>query len=213
MQKTIIFLIFLFASPTLWSQTSSGSLVIQLQQTVLFLLLSAGLLFWLYFKRKADSANVLKQLNEPKKYPSQAEVLRNRTDTICELPVSVAGGADPDHSFVLNLADEITLTERNISLMLIDRNIKSLKRLNRSIGKLKDDLAANGYEIPELLGKPYNEELKAVITNTIRDENLEKGIVLITKIVKPQVNFNDKMIQAAQIEIRVGDKKSAGTML
>jgi hypothetical protein len=68
----------------------------------------------------------------------------------------------------------------------------------------KDNLVANGYEIPELLGKPYNEGMKAIITNTIQDENLEKGAELITKIIKPQVNYKDVMIQAAQIEVSIG---------
>jgi hypothetical protein len=110
--------------------------------------------------------------------------------------------ADPDHSLALKLADEITLMERNISLM--DASTKGLKQLNRSIGKLKDNLAANGYEIPELLGKPYNDGMKAIITNTVQDETLEHGVELITKIIKPQVNYQDKMIQAAQIEVSVG---------
>jgi hypothetical protein len=65
-------------------------------------------------------------------------------------------------------------------------------------------LAANGYEIPELLGKPFNEGMKAIITNSVPDENLEKGVEIITKIIKPQVDYQDKMIQTAQIEISVG---------
>jgi hypothetical protein len=86
----------------------------------------------------------------------------------------------------------------------MDANTKGLKQLNRSIGKLKDNLAANGYEIPELLGKPYNDGMNAIITNTIQDENLEHGVEKITKIIKPQVNYQDKMIQAAQIGVSVG---------
>jgi hypothetical protein len=135
-----------------------------------------------------------------KEFAKQAEIMGSLTKTLQATPT--VANAEPDHSLALKLADEITLMERNISLM--DSSTKGLKQLNRSIGKLKDNLAANGYEIPELLGKPYNEGLKAIITNTIQDENLEKGVELISKIIKPQVNFNDKMIQAAQIEVSVG---------
>ena len=92
--------------------------------------------------------------------------------------------------------------ERNISLM--EHNTKGLKQLTRSIGKLKDNLAANGYEIPELLGKPYNDGLKAIITNTVQDDKLAQGEEMITKIIKPQVNYRDRMIQTAQIEVSVG---------
>jgi hypothetical protein len=31
-----------------------------------------------------------------------------------------------------------------------------------------------------------------------------KGIDTITKIIKPQVNYKDKMIQMAQVEVTVG---------
>ena len=46
--------------------------------------------------------------------------------------------------------------------------------------------------------------MKIVPVSTIPDENLEVGVELITKVIKPQVNFNNKMIQAAQIEVSVG---------
>jgi hypothetical protein len=178
---------------------------------IALLLLSVALFLWLLFKRKADSANIVKQLEEQKstietrlvkEYSTQADVLENLLKTIRELHVSTADGGEPDHSLALKLADEITLMERNISLM--DSSTKGLKQLTRSIGKLKDNLAANGYEIPELLGKPYNEGLKCQIINTIQDENIGQGVQIISKIIKPQVNYQDKMIQAAQIEVSIG---------
>ncbi|MDR2824412.1 MAG: hypothetical protein LBB41_04345 [Prevotellaceae bacterium] len=177
---------------------------------IALLLLSVALFLWLFFKRKTDSANIVKQLEEQKstietrlvkEYSTQAEVLENLLKTIREIPITTDGG-EPDHSLALKLADEITLMERNISLM--DSSTKGLKQLTRSIGKLKDNLAANGYEIPELLGKTYNEGLKVQIINTIQDDNLEQGVQIISKIIKPQVNYQDKMIQAAQIEVSVG---------
>jgi uncharacterized membrane-anchored protein YhcB (DUF1043 family) len=179
---------------------------------IALLLLSVGLFLWLYLKRKADSASIVRQLENQKsaietrlvkEYSLQAEVLENLMKTIRELPVSTADSGEPDHSLALKLADEITLMERNLSLM--DSNTKGLKQLNRSIGNLKDNLIANGYEIPELLGKPYNEGLKCHIINTIQDDNLKQGVQIISKIIKPQVNYQDKMIQVAQIEVSVGE--------
>jgi hypothetical protein len=177
---------------------------------VLLLLLSVALFVWLWKRQKSNSANIIGQLEKTKstideklvaEFVKNAETMESLLNTLQKLPVSADEGK-PDHSLALKLADEITLMERNISLM--DAGTKGLKQLNRSIGKLKDNLAANGYEIPELLGKPYNEGMKAIITNTIQDENLEKGIELITKIIKPQVNYQDKMIQAAEIEVSIG---------
>jgi hypothetical protein len=177
---------------------------------VILLLLSIGLFVYLLLKRKADSASIIKQLEEQKsaietklvkEYSQQAEVLENLLKTIREIPISTNGG-EPDHSLALKLADEITLMERNLSLM--DSSTKGLKQLNRSIGKLKDNLAVNGYEIPELLGKPYNEGFKVIVINSIYDESLKEGEKIISKIIKPQVNYQDKMIHAAQIELNAG---------
>jgi tetrahydromethanopterin S-methyltransferase subunit G len=164
----------------------------------ILLLFSVVLFEYLRRKQKSNKTDIEARLI--KEYSKQAEAMESLLKTLRELPVTAIGG-EPDHSLALKLADEITLMERNISLM--DGHTKGLKQLNHSIGKLKDNLAANGYEIPELLGKPYNEGMKAIITNTIQDENLEKGMDLITKIVKPQVNYQDKMIQAAQIEVSI----------
>jgi uncharacterized membrane-anchored protein YhcB (DUF1043 family) len=178
---------------------------------MVLLLLSVALFLWLYRRQKSNSKDIIQQLEKTKssideklvvEFAKQADVMESLLKTLRELPVTVSYNGEIDHSLALKLSDEITLIERNISLM--DAGTKGLKQLNRSIGKLKDNLAANGYEIPELLGKPYNEGMKATITNTIQDENLETGVELITKIVKPQVNYQDKMIQAAQIEVSIG---------
>ena len=114
----------------------------------------------------------------------------------------ISSNAEPDHSLALRVASEINLIERNINLM--DKGTKGLKQLERSVGKLKDNLSANGYEMPELLGKQYHQGMKVIVTSSIPDENLEKGSEIITKVLIPQVNFNDKMIQSAQIEVSVG---------
>ena len=40
-----------------------------------------------------------------------------------------------------------------------------------------------------------------VVANFVSDENLKDGEQIITGIIKPQVNYNGKMIQAAQITV------------
>jgi hypothetical protein len=165
----------------------------------ILLLFSVVLFEYLRRKQKSNKTDIEARL--VKEYSKQAEVMESLLKTLRELPVTTAGG-EPDHSLALKLADEITLMERNISLM--DSNTKGLKQLNRSIGKLKDNLAANGYEITELLGKPYNEGMKVIVINSTYDERLQEDEKIISKIIKPQVNYKDKMIQAAQIELNVG---------
>lgn len=104
----------------------------------------------------------------------------------------------PDHSLVLKVADEVARIELNMSRM--DSSIRGYKQLSKAVGRIKDNFNANGYEIVDMLGKPYNEGMK-VIANFVVDEDLEEGKQIITGITKPQINYNGQMIQAAQITV------------
>lgn len=106
------------------------------------------------------------------------------------------GSAVPDHSLALKVADEIVRIELNMSR--IDSSIKGYKQLSKAVERIKDNFNANGYEIVDMLGKPYNEGMN-VIANFVADEDLEEGKQIITGITKPQINYNGQMIQAAQI--------------
>jgi uncharacterized coiled-coil protein SlyX len=181
---------------------------------VIALLSISGISFWLLKKRQnLDKSDLIEQLTKTKlsieeglvkEFEKQTELMDAQIRVLSEqrASVPVAASVEPDHSFALKVASEINLIERNISLM--DAGTKGLKQLSRSVSKLKDNLAANGYEIPELLGKPFNQGMKVVVTSSIPDETLEAGVEIITKIIVPQVNYNDKMIQTAQIETSKG---------
>lgn len=104
----------------------------------------------------------------------------------------------PDHSLALKIANEITRVETNLSRM--DSSIKGYRQLQASVKRIKDNLLANGYEIVEMLGRPYNQGMM-VEANFIPDETLKEGQQVITNVVKPQVNYKGIMIQAAQITV------------
>jgi hypothetical protein len=181
---------------------------------VLCCVLITGLVYWLLSKRQqSDKSDFIEQLNKAKSsieenlvkefgkqtglIDAQLHLLQKQKAT-----TPASSTAEPDHSFALKVAGEINLIERNISLM--DTKTKGLKQLQASVGKLKDNLTANGYEMPLLLGKQFHQGMKVIVASSIPDENLEKGTELISKVLIPQVNYNDKMIQTAQIEISVG---------
>jgi len=103
-----------------------------------------------------------------------------------------------DHSLVLKVADEIVRIELNMSRM--DSSIKGYKQLAKAVERIKDNFSAKGYEIVDMLGKTYTAGIKAAVT-FVTDENLEEGQQVITKIIKPQINYQGKMIQSAQIEV------------
>lgn len=119
-----------------------------------------------------------------------------------QLKVSVStsgqGSAAIDHSLALKVADEIVRIELNLSRM--DPSIKGYKQLAKAVERIKDNFQANGYEIVDMLGKPYNEGMR-INANFVLDESLPMGTQKITSITKPQVNYNGEMIQKAQVTV------------
>lgn len=103
-----------------------------------------------------------------------------------------------DHSLALKVADEIVRIETNLYRMV--PTTRGYKQLTKSVQRMKDCFMTKGYEISDLLGKPYNEGMK-VVANLVEDESLPEGSAIITGIIKPQIIYNGKMIQAAQITV------------
>jgi hypothetical protein len=181
---------------------------------VLSAILLSGLLYWISTKRqKTDKTDIIEQLGLTKssieeslvkEFGKQTELLEAQLLLlkVRESTAQPSKDSEPDHSLPLKVASEINLIERNINLM--DTKTRGLKQLQASVGKLKDNLAANGYEMPELLGKQFHQGMKVIVTSTNPDENLEKDSEVITKVLIPQVNYNEKMIQTAQIETSKG---------
>ena len=103
-----------------------------------------------------------------------------------------------DHTLALKVADEIVRIETNLSRM--DESIKGHKQLKKAVERIRANFMANGYEIVDMLGKPYVEGMKAT-PNFIPDETLKEGEQIITGIIKPQINYKGIMIQSAQITV------------
>jgi len=136
------------------------------------------------------------------KMQEESVKLDNKMIELCEKQIqstpTKAANAPIDHSLALRVADEIVQIEMNLSRM--DSSIKGYKQLARAVRRIKNNFNANGYEIVDMLGKPYVEGTKAIVT-FVTDESLEQGQQIITRIIKPQINYQQQMIQVAQIEV------------
>ena len=148
--------------------------------------------------RKAQEALQLAQTKMQEESVKLDDKLLEMFDKQISATPKVIGTDKPDHSLALKVADEIVRIELNMSRM--DSSIKGYKQLAKAVERIKDNFKANGYEIIDMLGKPYNEGMK-VTANFVADEELEEGKQIITGITKPQINYNGKMIQAAQITV------------
>lgn len=150
-------------------------------------------------RAKAEKLNE-EVLNQFAQEMSEMQKISSSLDAIAKNPAQADSGKtlEPDHSLIKTLADRITFME--MTLFKMDPKVKGFKQLSKSISQMKDNLLANGYELVEMLGKPYNDGMKAV-ANFNDDEEIEEGKRIITAIIKPQINYKGEMIQAAQITV------------
>ncbi len=162
------------------------------------------LALFIFFRRgistqKNDLNNTKKQLEEEgiRLDNKLIDVLESQLK-IVENNANKETNKEADHTLALKVADEIIRIQKNLTRM--DASTKGLKQLKASVTRIQDNFASNGYELVEMLGMPYNEGMK-VTANFIPDDDLEEGEQIITRIIKPQVNYNGVMIQSAQIEV------------
>ncbi len=104
-----------------------------------------------------------------------------------------------DHSLALKVADEIVRMQMNTARM--NAETKGLQPLIRSIKRIQTNFAANGYEIKTLLNTEYDIRMNVDVILFLDDESIEQGKKIITKVIKPQVNYNGVLIQRAQVEV------------
>ena len=61
----------------------------------------------------------------------------------------------------------------------------------------------SGYEMVEMLGKPYDEGMIAEADFT-QDENFDAGQQVVTRVTRPEIRFNGTVIQTARITVSHG---------
>nr|WP_319266411.1 hypothetical protein [uncultured Draconibacterium sp.] len=179
--------------------------IIAILVVAIFVLLVFVFLRKQIFKQKTDLDG---NIQETRKVLEEEGVkLDNKLIEVLETQLKIIdntnsnSGKEADHTLALKVADEIIRIQKNLTRM--DEKTKGLKQLTASVKRIQDNFASNGYELVEMLGKPFNDGMK-VSANFIPDEDLETGQQIITRIIKPQVNYKGVMIQSAQIEVSQG---------
>ena len=184
-----------------------GTKVSQKQQFGLILIgFSLALLLFVYIilnkKRNEDTKKLAAKQKEI--FEKQIQDGQQLADWLSNQSIVVTTDTknEVDHSFAKRVADEIVRFTTNLSRM--DESIKGFKQLSASVRKLEQSLNANHYELEDLLNKPYNAGMNIEAT-IITDETLNAGESIITRIIKPQINYKGKLIQAAQVEVSQGE--------
>lgn len=187
------------------NRTNIGSILFVI---ILIIIITIIIVFLKKFNKGTSSINEVRKtqnkLEQAQKSLQEESVkLDNKLLEVVEQQIKVVSvttnnATSIDHSLALKVADEIVRIELNLSRM--DPSIKGYKQLAKAVQRIKDNFQANGYEIVDMLGKPYNDGMK-VTANFVSNENIEQGKQVITGIIKPQINYNGKMIQSAQITV------------
>lgn len=195
---------------------------------VLLAILLSGILFFFWKKRQdTDKSELINKLdNSKKEINKEIESTKSSLSTIEqklfeEYNKQVAGieqlflsiselnkGKSPatiteqDHSLTLKVADEVTRI--NAFANTLDPTKQEAIALKSSVKRIIDNFKANKYEIVDLLGQKYDDRLNIIVVGESIDSNLNSGEEKIIKIIKPLVKFNGEQIQAAQVEISIG---------
>jgi hypothetical protein len=146
-------------------------------------------------KIKKSIINKLKKFLSPTYNPSStvSELRGMLSDIVKNLPNILENQSD-----VIELINTLSVIIQN---QYVDNSFIS-KQEQLALNSILNRLEIKGYEVAEMLGNEYVEGMN-VTANFIpsNNENSKTGKKIITRVIKPQVNFNGKMIQSAQIEV------------
>lgn len=178
--------------------------------TLVTLLLGALMYLFLGKRIKSSQTDVETQIRNTKKSLEEeslkldgelVKVFQKQLEVLENAPKETSS-QDDDHSLVLKIADRLTAMETNLYRM--DPNTRGLNNLKNLVKSTKENFNAKEYEIVEMLGKEYKEGME-VIASFIPSDEIEIGKQIITRVIKPQVNFKGQKIQTAQIEVSIGE--------
>ena len=147
-----------------------------------------------------DSQEFINSLNENNK--TLGMLLEKSNVTIKQSPsVSQQNNnnvLEEQHELIKLISNRLTFIKVTLSKM--DPKVRGYKQLSKSIEQIYNNLKVKGYEIIDYINEPYNDGMK-VIANFIEDDSLDVGTQIITSATKPQINYNGKMIQSAEITV------------
>lgn len=106
-----------------------------------------------------------------------------------------------DHGLAIRVGDEMHRIRNRLSQL--PETGTTTKSLRRSVDRIEESLNEAGYSIPDLAGKTYHDGM-TLAAHFIVDETLVPDARVIGRVIRPQINFRDVLIQPAEVEVRTG---------
>jgi TolA-binding protein len=136
------------------------------------------------------------------------ELLESQVETMSLLQtrndsnVQISTAVNKDHSIPFKVLTE--LHRMKLRITTIPEGTKGVKPLGKAISRIEESLMEKGYEIVDLLNQPYVDGM-TVNQEYLFDESLSADERVISKIVKPQINFNGVITQVADVIVSIGE--------
>lgn len=172
----------------------------------LALLILTALLYLLLRKRISKDNSAIKEIDRAQKRLQEEGIkLDSKMMKLLEGQLKMQDvtpktekASTPDHSLVVAVANEVARIEQNLNNM--DASVRGVSNLKNRAAAIIASLNSKGYEIPKLLGEPFHDGYNMDAEMEL-DESLPVGTQIIKRVVKPQINYEGKMIQAAKVVV------------
>jgi hypothetical protein len=176
------------------------------------LLLSVIVFFFLKSKLAKNTASLDTQI-EITRHQFESESIKLDTKLVellekqlkisaVDKSISIGNDRAKDHSLAKRVGEEIHRMRNRIATL--PQDIKGITPLVKSLERLESQFNDDGYELINLIGRPFTDGL-AVKAIFIPSDDLLKDERKITKVIKPQINFKGQIIQESEIEVSVGN--------
>lgn len=107
-----------------------------------------------------------------------------------------------NNSMILDIINDLVRMRQNLDFM--DDSVKGVSQLKNRIKSIFATLNSNQYDIPDLVGHSYHEGDNMIGTLELNPE-LPTGTNRVKRVIKPQVSYQGKLIQAAEVIIEYNE--------
>ena len=108
----------------------------------------------------------------------------------------------PGHSIVLSIINDLVRMQQNLDHM--DDTVKGVSQLKNRVKSIFATLQSNQYDVPSLIGRTCHEGDNMIATMELNPE-MTPGTNRIKRVIKPQVSYQGKIIQAAEVVVEYNE--------
>ena len=183
--------------------------VLYLLGAICIILILIIVVYWLTHKKHNTAQNEIADAKthlEEQINIANADFAEKLLEAMNKLPKPGEAGdtsqnPEDNQGLILDFAQQIASMENNIWHLPEGDGVR--KRIERATKKMRDTFKSLGYDMPKLLGTEVSDNQIIEIKNRKEDLSIPAGKVIISKIIKPQVLYNNKTIPGVRLVVDV----------